>query len=556
MFAWLFSNRADTENGDVEERSSTTVESYADTVGERASGDHAPRPIGDASGSLTKYSEETGLFSTVLEVAYVHITPTVDPLKSFANTFSVYDEHGHVQVTQNLDHGMQIQFNKKDHSMVWILPMGDELDDELVTLGFTFDDPITEDSFKLLIATKLYESSRQESFVKTVKAQDQDWVLGSHAQVDEDAEVEDPMEVVSESEEENDESSHPRTPSRVSKDSSNAKNSHLAIGMGLDRSYVVRGPHIGVFKHGRDGMNHLATFDQVKGSDGTVFSPTKIMLHDRDRKMLMLRPDRLNSVVELDLETQQVVQEYQAEDETTIRDLGPHSRYSQMTGTELITGLNKNSVFAMDPRLNSQNKKVKGFSYAANPHLSCVAATGNAQYAFGSDKGEIRMFSDVGKRAKTLLPGLGHAITAIDTSEDGKWVLATTDRYIMLISAETSDGRTGFDVSLGKSKPVPIKLQLKPQDMVKYRIREVCFRKANFDMGEGKKEQWIVSATGNLLITWNMKNVLRGRINDYTVKVYDEAVVADQFRYGHSDIVVALPDDVKRAHFHPKKSNA
>jgi hypothetical protein len=108
--------------------------------------------------------------------------------------------------------------------------------------------------------------------------------------------------------------------------------------MGLDRSYVVRGSDIGVFKHGRDGMQHLSTVSAVRTNDGSVFSPSKVMLHDRDRKMLMLRPDRENTVVELDLETQQVVQEYQAQDDTKIRDLGPHSRFAQMDGTVMYHG--------------------------------------------------------------------------------------------------------------------------------------------------------------------------------------------------------------------------
>jgi hypothetical protein len=165
------------------------------------------------------------------------------------------------------------------------------------------------------------------------------------------------------------------------------------------------------------------------------------------------------------------------------------------------------------------------------------------------------MFSDVAKRAKTLLPGLGHAITGIDVTEDGEWLLATTDRYIMLISTLLDDGRTGFQISMGKSKPVPIKLQLRPEDAVKYKLRQICFRKAHFDMGgAGKKEHLIVSATGHLLVTWVLKSVQRGRIYDYTIRAYDENVVADQFRFGHTDVVVALPDDVTTARFKKKST--
>ena len=41
----------------------------------------------------------------------------------------------------------------------------------------------------------------------------------------------------------------------------------------------------------------------------------------------------------------------------------------------------------------------------------------------------------MGTIAKTAIPGLGLPITAIDATYDGKWVLATTDRYLMVVNA-------------------------------------------------------------------------------------------------------------------------
>lgn len=147
--------------------------------------------------------------------------------------------------------------------------------------------------------------------------------------------------------------------------------------------------------------------------------------------------------------------------------------------------------------MNSTNKRVEGFDYKTNPNLSCISSNEKGQYAIGSDTGEIRMFSHLSKRAKvvqnslcfysvksncifyqTLLPGLGHAIIGIDTTADGKWLLATTSKYLMLVPVELEDGRTGFDVSMGnKNKPVPFKLQILPQDLVKYGIAHFVFSK-------------------------------------------------------------------------------
>ena len=62
---------------------------------------------------------------------------------------------------------------------------------------------------------------------------------------------------------------------------------------------------------------------------------------------------------------------------------------------------------------------------------------GEGCIAVGSNDGQVRMYSDknVGQIAKTAIPGLGLPITAIDATYDGAWVLATTDKYLMVINA-------------------------------------------------------------------------------------------------------------------------
>jgi hypothetical protein len=169
------------------------------------------------------------------------------------------------------------------------------------------------------------------------------------------------------------------------------------------------------------------------------------------------------------------------------------------------------------------------------------------------------MFNDLNKRAKTSLPGLGHNITGMDTTEDGSWVLATTDYYLLLIPTCLSNGKTGFDVSMGKEKPIPYKLQLRPQDLAKLGIREVKFTSAKFDTGESIEEKWIITSTGPYLITWNFDKVKKfGIVDDYKIKKCPEKVVADQFRYNYAnEVVVTLPDDVvlQKRKLYPRRSS-
>lgn len=63
-----------------------------------------------------------------------------------------------------------------------------------------------------------------------------------------------------------------------------------------------------------------------------------------------------------------------------------------------------------------------------------VYAAGDGYVVIGSDDGQIRMYSERSlTRANTAIPGLGGPITAVDVTYDGKWVLATTKNYLMVV---------------------------------------------------------------------------------------------------------------------------
>lgn len=53
----------------------------------------------------------------------------------------------------------------------------------------------------------------------------------------------------------------------------------------------------------------------------------------------------------------------------------------------------------------------------------------------GSDDGKIRLYNveKSWKQAKTTIPGMGSAITAVDVTFDGKWVLATAKSQLVVV---------------------------------------------------------------------------------------------------------------------------
>ena len=59
---------------------------------------------------------------------------------------------------------------------------------------------------------------------------------------------------------------------------------------------------------------------------------------------------------------------------------------------------------------------------------------GDGYVVVGSQDGQVRLYSERQQtRANTAIPGLGAPITAVDVTYDGKWVLATTNNYLMVV---------------------------------------------------------------------------------------------------------------------------
>ena len=93
---------------------------------------------------------------------------------------------------------------------------------------------------------------------------------------------------------------------------------------------------------------------------------------------------------------------------------------------------------------------------------------------------------------------------------------------------------------MGKEKPNPLKLQIKPTDISKYKIGSLDFKPAkfnNFNASTGE-ESSIVTSTGSLLVTWNFKKVKRGILNEYMIKVLDTKPIDNQFQLNQEDKIL------------------
>ncbi|KAI3688888.1 hypothetical protein L2E82_46806 [Cichorium intybus] len=139
----------------------------------------------------------------------------------------------------------------------------------------------------------------------------------------------------------------------------------------------------------------------------------------------------------------------------------------------------QNIAQSNSPILNS----TKGHHFSRGTKFQCFATTSDGCIV----DVKIRLYSTTSMRqAKTAFPGLGSPITHVDVTYDGKWILGTTDTYLILISALFTDKdgklKTGFSGRMGNKTPASRLLKLTPVDSHTARKQNkfLDFRSRNF----------------------------------------------------------------------------
>lgn len=185
----------------------------------------------------------------------------------------------------------------------------------------------------------------------------------------------------------------------------------------------------------------------------------------------------------------------------------------------------------------------------------------------GSLDGKIRLYSKASMRqAKTAFPGLGSPITDVDVTYDGKWVLGTTDTYLILICFLFTDKdgktKTGFTGRMGNRIPAPRLLKLIPLDS-HLAGNDNKFHGGHFSWvtENGKQERHVVATVGKFSVVWDfqqVKNTSHGCYRNqqglkscycYKIVLKDESIVESRFmhdKYAGSDLpeaplIVATP---------------
>ncbi|EOX98255.1 hypothetical protein QUC31_015272 [Theobroma cacao] len=367
----------------------------------------------------------------------------------------------------------------------------------------------------------------------------------------------------------------------------------LALGA-LDNSFLVNDLGVQVYRNfnrGIHGKGICVKFDGGSYRSGVNMensTPKKALLMRAETNMMLMSPanegkPNATELKQVDIETGKIVTEWKFEKDgtdITMRDITNDTKGSQLDPSEsTFLGLDDNRLCQWDMRdrkgmvqnIATSGSPVlhwtQGHQFSRGTNFQCFASTGDGSIVVGSLDGKIRLYSKTSMRqAKTAFPGLGSPITHVDVTYDGKWVLGTTDTYLILICTLFTDKdgktKTGFSGRMGNRIPAPRLLKLTPLDS------HLAGNNNKFHGGHfswvtenGKQERHLVATVGKFSVIWDFQQVKnsahecyrnqQGLKSCYCYKIVlkDESIVESRFmhdKFAVSDspeapLVVATP---------------
>ncbi|CAN7032437.1 hypothetical protein IGI04_031332 [Brassica rapa subsp. trilocularis] len=307
----------------------------------------------------------------------------------------------------------------------------------------------------------------------------------------------------------------------------------LALGA-LDNSFLVGGSGIQVFKNMRQGIQGKAVCVNFEdGYGGAHSAPRKALLMRAETNMLLMSPVSQNKGIhQLDIETGKVISEWKFEKDgvdISMSDITNDGKGAQLDpSASTFLGLDNNRLCRWDMRdrygmvqdLATANAPVlswaQGHQFSRGTNFQCFATTGDGSIVVGSLDGKIRLYSsNTMRQAKTAFPGLGAPVTHVDATYDGKWIVGTTDTYLIVICTLFTDKagktKTGFEGRMGNKIAAPRLLKLRPLD-AHLAGSNNKFRNAQFSWvtEDGKQERHVVATVGKFSVIWNFQQVKNG----------------------------------------------
>ena len=336
----------------------------------------------------------------------------------------------------------------------------------------------------------------------------------------------------------------------------NSKNKLILQTYNQNKTFIIKDNNqIDVFKSNDndDKLLQLKSFNLLnknyKKEDNKNFQIINAKMFNKDTQILLQSSNNKNNITQFDINSQKVIQEWNCNipDNNTKNNLINFTylnKLGQINSQSEILAINKNNILLLDGRVNRKNKIVNFKNFSNSPNFTSIITTGLGCIAIGSYNGDIRLFNEMGNFAKTLIKGNGDEIKFLDTTNDGNYILASCDKYIMLINTKKNFESNGFKECLKKIDNESLILKMTPMDLIKYGVKNECYTEAKFN-NSTKNEILIISSLGQYIIMWNFEEVKKGEVNAYKVVNVHEFVIGNTTKFDKNQIIIAMSDKIR-----------
>ena len=334
----------------------------------------------------------------------------------------------------------------------------------------------------------------------------------------------------------------------INSEKNEIKNKLMTQAFKFDKAFLIKDNNsIDVLnlEEGNNNINKTTSFIPFKNNTNVQISEAKMFSGDNH----ILFKDKINedTLWEYDLNKESIVQEWKCGDNgAKLIDFTHSKKLGQLSPYCDIYGINKNKIFSMDGRVNRPNKIVEDKIYGpgASKDFTCIGTPEFEAFATGSKDGNIRLYNDISKNAKTLIPCYGDPIISIDITKNGDYLLVTCEKYLMLINTRGEHNENAFTVSLRRARRKPITLKMSPEDVVNRQLGEDNYTPAKFDINKSTNETIITSSLGPYIIVWNFEQVKKGIVNSYQLKNVNEYVIGNTTKFNKNKLIVTMPNKV------------
>ena len=334
--------------------------------------------------------------------------------------------------------------------------------------------------------------------------------------------------------------------STISGSKTEIKNKQITQAFKYDKAFLIKDDNSIDVLNLEEGENKISNknyFIPFKNNENIQIVEGKMFSGDEQ----ILFKDKINTdtLWQYDLNKESIVQEWKCGDNgSKLIDFTHSKKLGQLSPYCDIYGINKNKIFSMDGRLNRPNKIVEDKTYSSNKDFTCIATPQFEAFATGSDDGNIRLYNDITKNTKTLIPCYGDPIISIDITKNGDYLLVTCEKYLMLINTRGEHDENAFTVALKRARRKPITLKLLPEDVVDKNLGEDNYTPAKFDINKSNNETIITTSLGPYIIVWIFEQVKKGNLHSYQIKNVNDYVIGNTTKFNKNQLIVTMPNKV------------